>query len=310
LCPKTPRILIIRPGAIGDTLLTFPVIAALRVAYAAEQVMLVGNAAVLPLALTSGIVEDVADYGQLQWSELFSSDGIHAAATLSLLAQTDLVICWLRDSEGIVRHNLQQAGIKHIVIAAGRPVEGRQIHIVRYLAETVGLPIHTVDAASWQLSLPKRDSRLNETTQSIVAIHPGSGGARKCWPVTAFAEVIERLWQRGYAILLLAGPADHERLSTLRQSLSLPPEPTMLQVLVDAPLIEVAHQLRQCKCYLGNDSGITHLAAMLGIPTVALFGPSDPTIWRPVGPNVEILYEPDLASLAVEAVMERVVKRT
>lgn len=284
-------------------MLTFPVITALRVAHAAEQVILVGNAAVLPLALTSGIVEDVADYGQLQWSELFSSDGIHAAATLSLLAQTDLVICWLRDSEGIVRHNLQQAGVKHIIIAPGRPPEGQRVHITNYLASTVGLPIHTVDAASWQLSLPKRENRLIAATQPIIAIHPGSGGARKCWPITAFAKVIEYLWQHGYAILLLAGPADHERLSTLQQSLSSPPQPEMLQVLVDAPLIEVAHQLRQCKGYLGNDSGITHLAAMLGIPTVALFGPSDPTIWRPVGPNVEVLYEPDLAILAVEVTM-------
>jgi len=143
--------------------------------------------------------------------------------------------------------------------------------------------------------------------QPTIAIHPGSGGARKCWPITAFAAVIERLWQHGYTTLLLAGPADHERLSTLQQALSSPPEPEMLKLLIDAPLIEVARQLRQCKGYLGNDSGITHLAAMLGIPTVALFGPSNPTIWRPVGPNVTVLNEPDLKQLAVETVMKSMI---
>ncbi len=64
----------------------------------------------------------------------------------------------------------------------------------------------------------------------------------------------------------------------------------MLTVLVDAPLLEVAQHLRQCQRYLGNDSGITHLAAMLGIPTIALFGPSDPAVWRPIGPDVEVIH--------------------
>ena len=303
------RILIIRPGAIGDTLLTFPIISALRAAYAAEHITLVGNAAVLPLALAAGIVEAVADYEQRQWSELFLSNGIHSSAMLSLLQQSDLVICWLRDSDGVVRHNLQQVGVQHFVLAPGRPTDGRRLHIIDYLASTVGLPQHAIDTTSWQLSLPQQDSRLKEAERPIIAIHPGSGGARKCWPVIAFAEVIERLWQHDDAVLLFAGPADHERLTQLQHTLSFPPEQEMFQVVVDVPLLAVAHLLQQCQGYLGNDSGITHLAAMLGVPTVAIFGPSDPAIWRPMGPRVEVLYEPELSQLTVEAVMERVVKR-
>jgi len=298
------QILIIRPGAIGDTLLTLPVIQALRARYQATHITLVGNVAVLPLALASGIVEAVSDYGQLQWSELFSSIGMHTPAMLSLFQQTDLVICWLRDSDGVVQRNLQQAGVKHFIIATGRPPEGQRIHIIRYLMETVGLPIDTIDTIDltrWHLPLKQQDGLLDECKQSMVAIHPGSGGAGKCWPVTAFAEVIERLWQRGYSVLLLAGPADSERINDLRQHLA--PEQTMLTVLVDAPLLVVAQHLRQCQRYLGNDSGITHLAAMLGIPTVALFGPSDPTVWRPVGPNVEVIHVAELAQLPVEMVI-------
>ncbi|MEO8954263.1 MAG: glycosyltransferase family 9 protein [Ktedonobacteraceae bacterium] len=300
------RILIIRPGAIGDTLLTLPVMQALRARYQAAHITLVGNVAVLPLALASGIVDAVADYGQLQWSELFSSIGIYTPAMLSLLQQTDLVICWLRDSDGVVRHNLQQAGVKHLVIATGHPPEGQRIHIIRYLMETVGLPLDTIDTIEltrWQLPLKQQDGLLDEGKQPLVAIHPGSGGARKCWPVTAFAEVIERLWQRGYSVLLLAGPADFERINYLRQHLASPPEQTMLTVLVDAPFLEVAQHLRQCQRYLGNDAGITHLAAMLGIPTVALFGPSDPSVWRPVGPDVEVIHVAELAQLPVEVVI-------
>ncbi len=265
--------------------------------------MLVGNVAVLSLALASGIVDAVADYGQLQWSELFSPTGIRTPAMLSLLQQTDLVICWLRDSDGVVQGNLQQAGVKRIIIAAGRPAEGQRIHIIRYLMETVGLSIDTIDLTSWHLPLKRQVGPLDKGEQPMVAIHPGSGGARKCWPVAAFAEVIERLWQRGYSVLLLAGPADSERINYLRQHLASPPEQTMLTVLVDAPLLEVAQHLRQCQRYLGNDAGITHLAAMLGIPTVALFGPSDPSVWRPVGPDVEVIHVAELAYLPVEVVI-------
>ena len=276
---------------------------ALRARYQVAHITLVGNGAVLPLALASGIVEAVSDYGQLQWGELFSPVGIRTPAMLSLLQQTDLVICWLRDSDGVVRHNLQQAGVGHLIIAAGHPPEGQRIHIIQYLMETVGLSFDPKDLTRWQLRLRQQDGLLNEGKQPMIAIHPGSGGARKCWPVASFVNVIERLWQRGYAVLVLAGPADAERTNYLRQHLASPPEQTMLTILENAPLLDVAKHLRQCQYYLGNDSGITHLAAMLGIPTVAIFGPSDPAVWRPVGTDVELIHVAELTQLPVEMIL-------
>ena len=80
----------------------------------------------------------------------------------------------------------------------------------------------------------------------------------------------------------------------------------MLSTLVDAPLLEVARQLQQCKCYVGNDSGITHLAAMLGVPTIALFGPSDPTTWHPVGPSVRVIRAQALEHLGSDVVVEAI----
>ncbi len=83
----------------------------------------------------------------------------------------------------------------------------------------------------------------------------------------------------------------------------------MLKVLVDKPLMEVAEQLQGCRCYLGNGAGITHLAALLGIPTVVLFGPSDPTIWRPLGSSVEIIQAKALEGLSVIMVIESILRR-
>jgi len=75
-------------------------------------------------------------------------------------------------------------------------------------------------------------------------------------------------------------------------------------MLKHAPLLEVAQRLLQCRCYLGNDSGITHLAAMLGVPTVAIFGPTDPAISRPVGPFVKVLQRHTLEDVTVDATIE------
>ncbi len=290
------HLLIIRPGAIGDTLLTFPVLRALRTQYSNPHITLLSNAAVLPLALDFGIVDEVSDYGHPQWSELFSTPhqgtrkGCPYHTLRDLLHRTDLAICWLRDPDGIVEQNMLRAGVKQVIMAPGRPPADSHVHVVEYLAETIGVGLDI--GQLYSQTQGDRKVRLGEGhpgEAQYVAIHPGSGGASKCWPVPNFASIIEQLWQRNQHILLLGGPADHERLNDLLSRLESPPTQDMLKVLVDAPLLQVAHELQHCKGYLGNDSGITHLSAMLGIPTISLFGPTDPQIWRPLGPAVKVL---------------------
>jgi heptosyltransferase-3 len=295
-------ILVIRPGAIGDALLTFPILKALKKDNTGTHITLVSNAQVLPLALAFGIAEQTFDFQDIQWSELFSTTGIRTSFMRDLLEQTDLAICWMRDPNGIIEHNLKTSGVKHI-IAPGRPSEGERVHIVDYLAHTVGLPI--VGARFSTLSsLQNVDPTSKDITNRFVAIHPGSGAVQKCWPVSRFGTVVKRLWEQNRPVLLLAGPADIERIDDLLQQLSSPPTPAMFKILTNAPLLEVARHLQQCMCYLGNDSGITHLAAMLGVPTVAIFGPTDPAIWRPMGPSVKVIHEGALEDVSVDRVME------
>jgi heptosyltransferase-3 len=342
-CPGCVRILVIRPGAIGDVLLTFPVLKALRELYANAHVTLVSNAQVLPLALACGVTEEVSDYQDMQWGELFSTTGIRTPALAGLLDRTDLAICWIRDADGIVQRNLRAAGVKRLIISPGRPPEGTHMHIVDYLAQTVGLP--PVGPRLWRLNIqsdyvhhlalladksavgtinrPLRydqgisstfinalpwntGAAVEDAHKQYVAIHPGSGGAQKCWPASHFAAVIERLWQQNRPVLLLEGPADTECVRNLLNLVPSPPVPKMLKVLTNAPLLEVARLLQQCRCFLGNDSGITHLAAMLGVPTVAIFGPSDQAVWRPVGPYVKVIQERALEDVPADVVVEAI----
>jgi heptosyltransferase-3 len=301
--------LIMRPGAIGDNLLTFPVIQALRTQSNSPHVTFVGNAAVLPLALELGIAEDVFDYNSLQWSELFSTNGIHSATLQGVLRDIDSAICWLRDPEHLVERNLRSLGIQQVTIAHGRPSANERMHIVEYLARTLKLQWDTQDWAAWADGVHTHkpgQTRVDSLVGIRVAIHPGSGGAYKCWPTAHFAALIEALWRRNISVLLLGGPADSERMADLLSQLPKPSSASLLSTLVNAPLLTIAQQLGQCVGYVGNDSGITHLAALLATPTIVLFGPSDPAIWRPLGNTTRVIYEPVLANLPMLTVLSTI----
>lgn len=294
--------LIIRPGAVGDALLTFPVIMALRRDAPELQITFVSNAAVLELARVLGVADEAYDYGESLWSELFSAHGIRHPELQALLKRVSLALCWLSDPAGVVARNLQVCGVEGVLVARGRPYEGTQQHVVNYLAQTIGLTIDITDAFR-----PPRPLAITESKRRVMlAVHPGSGGARKCWPVERFAEVIQAMWERQIPVLLLAGPADHARLEHLLALLGAPPQPALLTLLRDAPLLEVAQALASCKGFLGNDAGITHLAALLGLPAVVLFGPTDPVVWRPIGPQVHVLQANALANLHVSTVFRKI----
>ncbi len=301
------RILILRPGAIGDTLLTLPILQYLHRAYHDPHITFVGNAHVLPLIQAFGLADTVSDYEETQWGHFLlplSSDRDDRTARLQAVTQdTDMAIFWLRDPDNVLRVNAEILGIKHVFIAPGRPGPDEHEHITRYLLRTLGE--QGPQGALWSIPAAYAWQRepVSPGQPRALAIHPGSGGARKCWPIEYFAELIQQLWQRQVPIQILGGPADHERLVTLRSHLPPAPSPSMLRMLVDVPLLQLAQQLQQSRGYIGNDAGITHLAALLGIPTLALFGPSDPIVWHPLGPAVTIIYEPRLEHLSVTRVL-------
>ncbi|HLG75837.1 MAG TPA: glycosyltransferase family 9 protein, partial [Ktedonobacteraceae bacterium] len=296
------------PGAIGDSLLALPVLQALRKQYNATHITYVSNPAVLPLARAWEVADEVSDFERPYWGKIFLPGRWPSALQQegAIKQPVDMAICWLPDPEGIVEANMRAAGIAPVIVAPGRPSRDERIHIVEYLARTAGLHVMFQNfpwppSALIQPAVPVPSSPR-------IALHPGSGGAVKCWPVASYAALIRELWQREVPVLLLAGPAEHERLAELRHLLGSPHRPELLEYLVDAPLLVVAQYLVACRGYLGNDTGITHLAAMLGLPTLVLFGPSDPQIWRPIGPAVSVLQASSLPQLPVATVLTHLEK--
>ncbi len=292
-------ILIVRPGAIGDALLTFPLLYALKTRTPSLSITFVSNAAVLSLAQIWRLADAVFDYGSLEWSELFTQNGIRSPALLHVLGSIKCAICWLRDPDKLVEHNLRAIGIPQVLVVPGLP--NIEQHITAYLAQTLNMTLTGEEETHAFGSLITR-------TAIRVALHPGSGGKAKCWPIERFAHVIVALWQRNISVLLLTGPADTERLTLLLQMLPLPSTPDLLVSLVNAPLTEVVEQLQRCTAYLGNDSGITHLAALLGLPTIALFGTSNPVMWHPVGLHVHVVHQANMEAILIENVLSLLIE--
>ncbi|GHO86846.1 glycosyltransferase family 9 protein [Dictyobacter formicarum] len=294
------RILIVRPGAIGDTLVTFPLLHYLRTRAPDTHLTVVGNAAVLPLLQAFTLADDIANYEERRWSQLFlSPDGSHQQNLQPFLRTIERAICWLRDADGTITANLQAAGIPRYSVVPGRPPDSYTLSIGTYLAQSIGEEA----AIAHHLPVPAAYAWQAANHTGPVAIHPGSGGQAKCWPVAHFAQIIIALWQQHIPVLLLTGPAEQSRQHDLYQLLPEPPEPSLLQQLSNAPLITVARALQHCRAYLGNDAGITHLAALLGLPTLALFGPSNPLIWQPQGQTVTTLRAPQLSQLSPDIVL-------
>ncbi|HUU68004.1 MAG TPA: glycosyltransferase family 9 protein, partial [Planctomycetota bacterium] len=123
-----------------------------------------------------------------------------------------------------------------------------------------------------------------EPAVPVIGVHPGSGGRLKCWPPEHFARVVRRMRDDGRQVVIFCGEADAAAVAEVERAAGV-----AVPVLRELPLRELAAVLSLCGRYVGNDSGVSHLAAAAGTDCIVLFGPSDPVTWAPVGENVRVL---------------------
>jgi len=199
----------------------------------------------------------------------------------------------------MARENLLNAGAKQIIIL--EPPANEHTHVVEHVAHLAGVPSVKAENVVLSYTGPAAFHLYNPP----LALHPGGAEYRR-WPATSFATLIDALVRLQHSVILLGGPGEAELLKTVQQQLATVPEKETLTVLNNVPFLEVARHLKQCGCYVGHDTCTSHLAGLLGIPTLVLFGPSNPALWRPVGPTVEVIIQEPLAQLSVETVLEHV----
>lgn len=286
---RSIRFLVLRGGAIGDFIATLPVLAAIRSRWPDAHVELIGYPHIARLALDGGWVDHVGSLDQARIARFFMPRPEFEETQVAHIRSFDLVISYLHDPSGLVQENLLLAGARQVIY--GSPIVDENTHAVDHLLKPLEtLAIYAQGAVP---ELPVSDAgqtwardwlSARGISPGIPLLHAGSGSAKKNWPIDRFFLLGERMADAtGQWPLYLLGEADADARRLLADR--VPPE----RVVDGLSLLEVAYLFSQIGAYVGNDSGITHLAAAVGVPVVALFGPSRAELWAPRGPCVQVI---------------------
>ncbi|HYL73259.1 MAG TPA: glycosyltransferase family 9 protein [Bryobacteraceae bacterium] len=258
------RRLLIRPGGIGDTILALPALECLQADY--TEVWVRSDA--VPLVRFADRVRSIASTG----IDLLGLPEVAAPPPLiDTLRSFDSIVSWYGTNRGEFRDAVGTLRLP-VRFLQSLPEEGAGLHAADFFLR---------QASCDGVAIPRIDCG-RATRSNCAVIHPFSGSARKNWPMERFRDLAERL---AMPVQWCAGP--EEELDGAARF---------------TDLYELARWLAQARIYIGNDSGISHLAAAAGAPVVAVFGPTDPAIWAPRGERVRVV-SGKLEEITVEQVL-------
>lgn len=290
---KIKKILIVHAGGIGDLLLALPAMRLFCQNFSPYTLDLLGYPERLALIAHDLKAEAIHSLDKAEMAYLFSQPEALPDKLKSFFSSFESALVFSKSMAKVLRIGLEKSGISRAYFLETFPDNKKTIHVSDYLIAALHeLEIRGLKDMS-PLQLPEKaklfanqfwQKNLLDSSKMVLAFHPGSGNRAKNWNAANFAKVADHF--AGLAkTLLLSGPAPDEVEKVLRELKKA--EPILVPNL---PLVHLAGLIMKCTAFLGNDSGITHLAASLGIPTFAIFGPTDPRIWGPKGEMVQNLY--------------------
>lgn len=291
-----PKILVIRGGAIGDFILTLPAIAALREQFPDAHLEVLGYPHIAQLALAGRMVDRVQPIEARGLAGFFARGGQLDPDLVDYFSEFDLIISYLYDPDDIFRTNIGRSSPAQFVAGPHRPDENENIHATKvYLRPLERLAIFDANCVP-RLAIERLRLPANQ-----IAMHPGSGSENKNWPEEKWLAFILHLLNRSRInVLLVGGEAEGERLKRL--AAELPQD--RCEVAQSLPLAELAQWLQSCVAFVGHDSGISHLASALSLPSLILWGDTLEEVWRPQGERVTVLKSATgLTDLSVESVI-------
>lgn len=289
-------LLAIQPGAIGDFVLSLPALAALRQTLGADGQEIWAERANLPLVEHPAYATSV---------RALADTGIDSyplpARTLRAMCNFDAVVSWRGANLPELRQSVQAAHARAFFFPQFPP-QGEAIHLCDFRRAQIGelLEGPAGKAANESAGGPPRiflqPGDLEFAQDYLrggpaVVLHPGASGASKQWPAAEFAALGKRLAERyGARVMLTEGPLDAAAVRAVVDMLA--------GAGVGAERVAIPHLRRlaavlaQAAVFVGNDTGIAHLAAAAGAPVLAIFVSTDPRIWAPRGPRVKVLVRP------------------
>lgn len=286
------KVLLFRWGSLGDVLITFPSIYLLRKKMASSSITLVCRKEYGTLLQEIGVIDKVLPSDDRKLLAFFSYPENKRQTNKKWIKDYSLFLGWFQNKKSV--ETLKSGFLKnkncYFFIYDSSCKEPLSNFFFKQTAKTLEkkessllffnhcslLPLTSRHKKEGLNLLP---SQFLKEGSSLVVVHPGSGSLKKCWPFHNYIQIIKMLDQKGYRGVLLTGPAE-ERMEHKIQSLSLPSSWLWLR---NPPLFKLSGLLSQANLYLGNDSGITHLAASCGTKVIALFLHKYEAEWRPLG---------------------------
>jgi ADP-heptose:LPS heptosyltransferase len=308
------KALLVRFGGLGDLLVALPSIRLIRGKYPDARVTLACRGEYGALLREAGVVDEIITEDSPRLLPLFSEAPTAETELSGRLGPFDLIMGWTHGQKGYFK-GAQAAG--------ARPAEIHFIHInpqesgplnrlfFRKTAEILGEsgPLSIDEWASLPTGRLQRADVLKRIEgeggkRRGAVVHPGSGSESKRWPLENFLRIIRRLGEHGVGGALVTGEAE-ERMAVEIEKAALPPN----WIWVRRPnLTALASLLSEAELYLGNDSGVTHLAAACGAEVVALFRREYASAWAPLG-RVHLHIADSLSEISPESVWETVASR-
>ena len=255
--------LVYHSGALGDFITILPLLETWKKLTNAN-IILLGKPEHGTLAQMSGYIDETLDMDRKCQLVFFSlSDSYEIEKRL--LEFSHIILFAFQNSP--ITINCKKYFSGSLLIQNPFPSAG--IHAIDYHCQLISEILPHSDTVYPKVNI--ENTCLKDKSKTVV-IHPGSGSSRKNWPFAKFSTLADKIRNCGYSIFWITGPAEENLIFNQNDTL-----------YSDLSLIDVSKVLRQCTIYIGNDSGITHLAAACGCAVIALFGPSDPLVWSPRG---------------------------
>jgi heptosyltransferase-3 len=275
------RILVVRGGSMSEFILTCPVFAALRAQFPDTGIEALGYPRIAELARAAGLIDEIRSIETRAAAGFFARNAPLDADLSSYFARFSVIFSYLYDPDGFFQMNVSKVSPAQFIAGRARPDEGATLHASdTFLKSLERLAIFDADAVP-RLALPQK-----YPSSATVAIHPNPETGPRAWPEAKWRNLALAIGAKTSYRVMLVGD-DSQARSLQRISAELPANRTT--ILSNAALPELAAQLSACQAFIGHDSGVSHLAAAVGIPCVTVWGNSNASIWQPRGDNVTVL---------------------
>jgi ADP-heptose:LPS heptosyltransferase len=286
------NVLIFHQGALGDFVVTWPLAMAMGRIFPQSRIIYVSGGNKGKLAERAIRVESTDV--EAGWHQLFSETPRLPEPATKMLRSAHTVFSfgtlpgdrWSRNADAIA----PDLAIWNLSTRMN-PREG---HVSQWLIDDLAdFPAGAEAVRQMLRSIAARGLGTHRPTGKLALIHPGSGSDRKNWPAERFLELADKLSSR-YDVRFVLGEVELEK-SAGRFGNAVTP----------ATYTELYDLLTTASVFIGNDSGPGHIAGIIGVPTITLFG-GDPTTWKPLGPKVKVIAKPQIADITVEDVIQEI----